>query len=87
MFLHSVEFGLDKEYDHAIFEAFFARECFSDFLQVRGFKRCSRCRFHAERKLAFESAERGERVGRTWRASMRTMRKKKTRRTRTKKMR
>ena len=56
MFLHSVEFGLDKEYDHAIFEAFFARECFSDFLQVRGFKRCSRCRFHAERKLTFESA-------------------------------
>jgi hypothetical protein len=36
MFLHSIEFGLDKEYDQAIFESFFARESFIDFLQVRG---------------------------------------------------
>lgn len=37
MFLHGVEYRQDTVYDQAIFEAFFARENFSDFLQVRFF--------------------------------------------------
>jgi len=37
MFLHGVEYRLDTVYDRAIFEAFFARENFSDFLEVSFF--------------------------------------------------
>jgi hypothetical protein len=37
IFLHGVEYRLDTVYDRAIFEAFFARENFSDFLEVRIF--------------------------------------------------
>jgi len=39
MFLHGVEYRLDTVYDRAIFEAFFARENFSDFLEVSFFLR------------------------------------------------
>ena len=37
MFLHDVEYHLDTVYNRAIFEAFFAREKFSDFLEVSFF--------------------------------------------------
>ena len=42
MFLHGVEYHLDTVYNRAIFEAFFARENFSDFLEVR-FIFCALC--------------------------------------------